>query len=568
MSLTKAEKEEATRHVHATHKRIVTESDPEPTRRRPSGIAFRDTSSVLKKISSDPSQNLNGIQTLTTEEQLAANTMQALKASILSSTSQPHNGGSSEGTGITPGVPDESTIILTTSHEGIGIKAGVPDEVQGSSAAKADVTFDWGSENKSDYSEDDQVIDEEIRWVSTDEDEEKKEDCDADDDKNDEVAETRKGDEEITDTAKADAEKTEEVKDDNKKAELPPLSSSLSVSLDAEINSLLDIQIQQEILHIQSSSILTVPVSVIYEPIILSPIPEILTETPATTLLPPPSVTTIIPVQVDSKDVIEESVQENVINEVKNIMPKFLPKACADFATPVIQSTIKRALEKTPIILDQSSSQAQSSLKASELLSEYELKTIVFRKMDKSHSYLTHDKHRALFNALMNSLFLDDVVARGQADLEKILRKRDRDGDDKDEDPSVGPNLGKKIKRRSKESESSKKSSTTKETFKGNAPTKCSKSDKSVHAEESVVEPTEEVIKDTSNDYVVNDADQPQNDPAPKHNWLTQPPRPPTPDLEWNKGKAVDDSQEHTWFNDLLSAKKGPLTFDELMASL
>ncbi|GJY73505.1 retrovirus-related pol polyprotein from transposon TNT 1-94 [Tanacetum coccineum] len=112
----------------------------------------KDTSSVSKKILPDLSQKLKGIQTLTTEEQLAADMMQALKANKKFSKSQPHAGGSSEGTGTKLGVPDESTIILTTSHEGTGTKPGVPDEVQGSSAAKADVTLDWGSENESEYS--------------------------------------------------------------------------------------------------------------------------------------------------------------------------------------------------------------------------------------------------------------------------------------------------------------------------------------------------------------------------------------------------------------------------------
>ncbi|GJY93733.1 hypothetical protein Tco_0509515 [Tanacetum coccineum] len=54
---------------------------------------------------------------------------------------------------------------------------------------------------------------------------------------------------------------------------------------------------------------------------------------------------------------------------------------------------------------------------------------------------------------------------------------------------------------------------------------------------------------------------------VPKNNWFTQPPRPPTLDLQWNKVKAVDDTQEQTWFNDMLSAEKDPLTFDELMAT-
>ncbi|GJV20933.1 hypothetical protein Tco_1369953 [Tanacetum coccineum] len=106
-------------------------------------------------------------------------------------------------------------------------------------------------------------------------------------------------------------------------------------------------------------------------------------------------------------------------------------------------------------------------------------------------------------------------------DPEKILRKRDHDGDDKDEDPSGRPNQGKKTKsRRTKESKLYKKTSTTKETSKGNALTKGSRSDKFMHAEELVVEPIEEVIMDTLNDDVVNDVDQPQNDPAPKHNWF------------------------------------------------
>ncbi|GKF75249.1 hypothetical protein Tco_0224693, partial [Tanacetum coccineum] len=42
MSLTKAAEEEATRQVHDTHERIVTEFDPDQARRRPSGIAFSD----------------------------------------------------------------------------------------------------------------------------------------------------------------------------------------------------------------------------------------------------------------------------------------------------------------------------------------------------------------------------------------------------------------------------------------------------------------------------------------------------------------------------------------------
>ncbi|GJV12754.1 hypothetical protein Tco_1354295 [Tanacetum coccineum] len=53
----------------------------EPTSKRgTSGIVFRDTSRVSKKKSLDHSQKLKGIQVLTEEEQLAADTVQAIKS--------------------------------------------------------------------------------------------------------------------------------------------------------------------------------------------------------------------------------------------------------------------------------------------------------------------------------------------------------------------------------------------------------------------------------------------------------------------------------------------------------
>ncbi|GKA43706.1 hypothetical protein Tco_0736430 [Tanacetum coccineum] len=259
MNLTEAEEEEAARRVHATHERLVTEfdeSDPEPAnrptgRRRPYGIAFRDTSRMSKKKSLDQSQKLKGIQTLTAKEQLAADTMQALNASKKISKSQSHTGGSSERVGVSPEVPDESTGIFTTSSE--------------------------GTENKCDRSNEAHVEEEEIEWLTTDEEEEKQVDQD-DDDRSINIEETdndEKTDDEFVhgkdNKEITDAEKTEATKGDHEQAgKLPPTSSSLSISsgfgnqilnlssdisligtvkdsADVEINSLLDIQIQQEV---------------------------------------------------------------------------------------------------------------------------------------------------------------------------------------------------------------------------------------------------------------------------------------------------------------------------------
>ncbi|GJY85474.1 retrovirus-related pol polyprotein from transposon TNT 1-94 [Tanacetum coccineum] len=109
ISLAEAEEEAAAREVHDTHARIVTESVPEPARTiRQSSIAFRDTSSVSKKRTSGTSQKLKGIQSLTPAEQEAADIMKALKDSKKMIGRQPGTGGSDEGTGEIPGVPDES----------------------------------------------------------------------------------------------------------------------------------------------------------------------------------------------------------------------------------------------------------------------------------------------------------------------------------------------------------------------------------------------------------------------------------------------------------------------------
>ncbi|GJT55668.1 hypothetical protein Tco_0990722 [Tanacetum coccineum] len=143
----------------------------------------------------------------------------------------------SKRTGRIPGVPDESIVISATSHEGTSTKPGVPDKEK--VISEANVFLKWGSENQSEHFDDSQLNfddkemkdkdDESYKYktlVRKDEDEEMT---------NAEVKESGNGDEENTDAAKTDAEKTKEVKDDAKKAELPPTSSSLSVSSVAKL---------------------------------------------------------------------------------------------------------------------------------------------------------------------------------------------------------------------------------------------------------------------------------------------------------------------------------------------
>ncbi|GJS62435.1 hypothetical protein Tco_0657219 [Tanacetum coccineum] len=215
-----------------------------------------------------------------------------LKASKMVSKSQLHTGGSSEGDGVTPEVPDESIGIFTTLSE------GTEEEKQDDQDDDDDRSIDIKETNNDERTEDAFVHGDE--YVHDDVDEEIK---DAEDD------ETGKDDEEIT-----DAEKSEATKGDYEQVgNLPPTSFSLSVSsgfgnqflnlsydisiigttkesADTDMNSLLDIQIQQEVPHIQSPTLLNVPVLVIPEQATPTPSLALPTKTPVLTVPPPPPI--------------------------------------------------------------------------------------------------------------------------------------------------------------------------------------------------------------------------------------------------------------------------------------
>ncbi|GKB31774.1 hypothetical protein Tco_0871175 [Tanacetum coccineum] len=256
ISQTEAEEAEAARQGHVTHARIVTESVPESTKKKSGGrssksVVIQDTPSAPKSKPATSKTKLKGALSLTLEEQEAADIMKALKE-IVSATS-------SEGTGTKPGVPDEEKEIT-----------------------EENVILEWGSEQESEYSEEDKLDDEEKddkEGDANDEDDETESDeddiykykirmrKDEDDEMiNAEVDDSDKGDEEITDATKADAEKTSED------------------TTDIEINSLLEVKIQSEVPHTQS-------VSVVFEPIVPKPVQESPSTSTATTL-PPLSVST------------------------------------------------------------------------------------------------------------------------------------------------------------------------------------------------------------------------------------------------------------------------------------
>ncbi|GJV92224.1 hypothetical protein Tco_1540037 [Tanacetum coccineum] len=287
ISLTDVEEAEAARQVHATHAKIVTESVPK--------LARIITSS---KVTSDPPKKLKSVLSLTLEKQVAANIIKALKESKK---------------------PGEDNQVLKAQMKELVANHGFPMSPQTSLPPQVKELVEYseedlfGDEEKDDkdgdaddegddHVSDTQDADDADAETESDEDEIYKYKIHVRKDKDEEMSDAEvvgsdKGDEEVTDTAKADAEKASEVKDDAKKTELPPTSSSLSVSsgfgdqflktssdtfligtvkdtTNVEINSLMDIKIQSEVLQIQSQSVPRVPVFVIVESLVLTPIPE------------------------------------------------------------------------------------------------------------------------------------------------------------------------------------------------------------------------------------------------------------------------------------------------------
>ncbi|GKC02713.1 integrase, catalytic region, zinc finger, CCHC-type containing protein [Tanacetum coccineum] len=516
--------------------------------------------------------------------------------------------------------PVKKTQESSGKRKGVGLRPEVPDELTKKSAdsdEEARISPEGSTDDETFLFEDKEENLEDIPWVSTDDDE--SENDDEEDDMSIDIKKTdnERMDTDVEDQVKGVAEmniakeaeeentkRVEEQKDDEElkadeeqkgddqagdeqlvipisttQKEMPsllqstsshfvssnfgnqfinsPNASLISTILEnavAEINSLLDIQINQDVPNIQFTAL-------------EQAVKELKQADHFAVVLA--SIKSQVPSVVENY-LGTESVQANVINEVKNFLPKFLLQE------------VKESLEKTSPSLGQSSSQGQSAIQATKSLFEYELKNILYEKMHKIQSHRTHDTHQELYDALMWSMLLDEATTKEGDKPDKVLKKRDRE-DDQNEDPSAGSNQGKKTqKRRVNESESSKKTSTTTESSKGKSLARTYKSGKSMTAKESLEEPVFDIasndVEKTFDDKVGDvgqpphtDSDKTQADDSLKilkKDWFKDSPKPELLDLDWNTVKTINDAPEQPWFNEMVQAEKPPLMFDELMSTL
>ncbi|GKA09785.1 hypothetical protein Tco_0689218 [Tanacetum coccineum] len=216
-----------------------------------------------------------------------------------------------------------------------------------------------------------------------------------------------------------------------------------------------------------------------------------------------------------SKINVLEYIEE--LNEVNNKLPKIMPDVVSAIIQPRLDRTVLQALKSNQISLITTPSISSTTF------TEYESKLKLYNIMFKRKSFNTHEHHHTLYNALMNSMSINEIQARGEP-TQPSHKKHSHD----DYDP-LENHKGENTKRRRKNigGSSSKK---------GKA-----------HQESSIYE-------------TFVDADEPQQEqkvPAKiiggKYaQWFKQ---------QNNKVLFDDEAHEQSWFNDFVDANKYPKEF-------
>ncbi|GJY03501.1 hypothetical protein Tco_0369441, partial [Tanacetum coccineum] len=375
--------------------------------------------------------------------------------------------------------------------------------------------------------------------------------------------EQEEGDAHVTLTAVHDTQKTKG----------PMQSSSVSsnftekllnfenVSLaDNEIASLMDTTVRHEEPSGQTSSLYTVPVTVIpkimsaFTPTIPPPPPSFnpLLQQATPTLTPTTSkVTTSFPALPDFASIFRFN------NRVTNLERECREEALADMREYIdLIDTSVRA-----IIKEESTYEAVASL------SEFELTEILMDKMDEHKSYLRADYKRELYDALVKYYNTDKDLFYTYGEV--FTLKRSQDDKDKDQDPSTRSDRGTKRRKSSKDVESSRdpksKESKSTSSSKGTSRSQHKSSGKSAHAEEPSHTVDDSGVQQNQEFDTGNNDEQPDDEPASKVDWFKKPEQPPTPDPDWNKRQHVDFRPPQTWITNIARAENPPTSLDELM---
>ncbi|GJY37798.1 hypothetical protein Tco_0424162 [Tanacetum coccineum] len=541
---------------------IVDEEEPEPTKKV----------SASKKKTPTITDRSKGIDLLSDVVVLEAAQLKKVLKRSKQDTSIHQAGGSGDGTGSKPGVPDEPKGKSVDTNEGTGLKLGVPDMSKSDSSETGNDDLEQAdyertnSENQKSTKEDEESDDTFIHtpedYVPTD-DETNNEAKGVDEEDYERIQRELYDDVNVRltfaeqdDEGKEDAEITDATQIAT--TELPLVSSNRSISstfTNAMLNLenlnagkteailLLDIVVQHEAPC--TSPLLTIPVYVIFEQPAIN-LFDTVTTAPAPTIslllsslypalqqitpIPTPTTTeatTTVTIVLESETLAALQLRVTNFEKENSLEPIWMM---------LFISTKKSTEEIWKIKLEHASKQQRpkdtiTSVDTDEL-EEFDQKTALFEIMSKTKSFNKNPKHIALYHALMQSIIEDkNDMDKGVADQ---LKKRKPNDAEKDE---------------------------------GTSKSQPKSTRKSAQAEETVFKARDTQGSQNLREDTGNTDEPPVVNVDPK-DWFKKSKRPLTLDPEWNEGKSVENKPTQKWLSDLAKAEKPSKTFDDLMSTL
>nr|GEW24940.1 hypothetical protein [Tanacetum cinerariifolium] len=446
---------------------------------------------------------------------------------------------SRDGAGLEPKIPNEPKGKIINTHEGAGLKPGVLDVSKADSSKSEYESWevsdddDQKSEDERTKSNDDKSID----LNKTDDEEETQEDEFVHtlddylltDDETDDRADEGKGDEEMIDAEKV-ASLSRSISSNYGSIFLNLDNIS---SVETEIISMLDVQVQQENPSIHSSSLLTVPVLVILEPTILPSIPKTAIAAPVITI--PLSISLFIP----------HSQQSTMI---PTPIPTLINAKATTSTTIIPESVTLSAIHQRVSDLEKEVKILRNIDHNSAIHATIKSKVLIVVK-ECLGTNLEDTLHRVVQKQTANSVrehtvpvaAVTDVLKqqKPQKSTGKFYKVKMEQAGKQDEDPPAGSDQGLKRRKTSKDAEPLKKVKSI-NTSKGTTKSQPKTTSKFAQADETLFEAGDTQMlynlrEDTGN------TDETPSVKADQKDWFKKPKRPPNPDPEWNTCKIVDD---------------------------
>ncbi|GKB09877.1 hypothetical protein Tco_0843800 [Tanacetum coccineum] len=464
--------------------------------------------------------------------------------------------GSGDGTDFQSGVFDEQQRKISGTDEGIGAKQSREEDNDDEDDTKDDEGNN--DDDDDDYDDDDDGNDDDdsdhkrtesnrdenpnLNQFNEEHEEEENDDEFTDKEYDDGAHQHNVSQESEFDQEEEDAHVTLTTVHDTQKTECPMQSSSVSSDFiekllnfknvspaDNEIASLMDTTVHTEEPSGQTSTLFTVPITVIpttipLPPHFFNPLPQQTIPTPTPTASEVTTAFLALPdfasvfrfnnrvtnlerdleeAQAGKQeyiDLVDLSVRTIIKEEVKTQIPQILPKGVLNFTNP-------------------------STYEAAASISEYELTKNLLDKMEESKSHLRADYKRELYDALVKKSSKDAESSR---------------------DP------------KSNESKSTSSS-------KGTSRSHHKSSGQTAYAEEPSHTVDDSGVPKNQEFNTGNNDEQPKDEAAPKNDWFKKPKRPLTPDPDWNKRQHIDFRPSQTWISVTARAEKPNTSFYELM---